>query len=345
MIDLTIITNAVVSSFEKFNPLILAIFSFLGGGLVVYNKQKKCEERNSLDLLLASVNRYLHHVLYLRRHLLLRTKLLQNYILNPNDEINFDQAFCTMSVVPNFEVDVTKYDFTISTKPCIVDDIMLYQQTYKGIEKGFEFLNDISRNNADFEKPKETTLLAHKLLSPNWHIHTLLIYIAKAAYLLNRILNKVNEYKILYKHRFKYSLGMQMSEDTKKEMNEIILFLKSLDDQTWKECINDLEPKDFRYCAKRFLRRVISFTNEGNHKKICFLGLKIKFRRTKQEKNDAKQEIYKILQEHSDNLKQIRKNIDTLALPIGIMFEEITKGKKAKVKTNSKSKSKKSKTE
>ena len=345
MIDLTFLTSDIVIFFEKFNPFIIAILSFCGGGLIVYNKQKENEERNSLDFLLASVNRYLHHILYLRKHILLRTTFLQNYILNPNDEMNFENAFCTMSVVPNFEVDVTKYDFTISTKPCIVDDLMLYQQTYKGIEKGFEILNDLSRNNADFEKQQETILLAHKLLAPNWHMHTLLIYLSKAAYLLNRILDKVNEYKILYKHRFKYSLGMKMSEDTKKEMNEIILFLKSLDDQTWKECINDLEPKDFRYCAKRFLRRIISFTNEGNHKKICFLGLKIKFRRRKQEKNDTTQEIYKILREHSDNLKQIRKNIDTLALPIGIIFEEITKGKKAKTKTKSKSKSKKSKTE
>ena len=307
--------------------IITTLATIFGGGLFVAYEQKKSEERNSLDFLLVSISRYLHYIIGLINNLKQRQIYLQKYISDPNDKAMFEQAFCVMSVIPNFEININKYNFTINTRPCIVDDILLYQQLYKEVEEGFSLLNEISRN-ADFDNQQESLILAKNLLSKNWHIYILLVVLSKSAYLLNRVLKKVNEYKILYRYRFKDSLGMMLSDSTQREMLKIVEFLESLDDKSWKECINDLEPKNFRYCVKKFIQRIFSVTNEGNHKKICFLGFKIKFRRIRQKKADAINDIHTILQEHSNNFKQIQRNFVDLTMAIGVIYEEITKKKK-----------------
>ena len=275
-------------------------------------------------LVIVTVSRYFNYLINIRKVLLNKARYIEDFINNPNDREKLKQAFSIISMIPNFQIDLAKYDFTIKLQPNIVDDIITYQQTYQEIINCKDHVNRVSEGCISANLPQEVIIkTANEMLEPKHGLFALNILISTAIIILNRILENINKFKI--NNNYKNSLGMSISDDARQELNAAILFLDSIDDYRYKECLNDLKPIIRKPWFVKFYQWIFSVTNKNNHKVVCILGIKIKTRLKEHELNTTLGEINNSLSNYSNEFKKVHIDLFDLTQAFNILYNQIHK--------------------
>ena len=308
--------------------VILTAFSILliclNGAIRADKIKKENEEKCSLDYLIVTVSRYFHYLINIRKAVLNKAHYTEDFINNPDDREKLKQAFSIISMIPNFQIDLSKYDFTIKFQPSIVDDIITYQQTYQEIINCKDHINHVSECCVTTNTPQEIIIkTAEEMLKPKCGLFALNVLISTAIIILNRILENINKFKINNNH--KHSLGMRISDEARQELNAAILFLDSIGDYRYKECLNDLEPIIQKSWFVKFYQWIFSVTNKNNHKVVCIFGIKIKKRLKEQELNNTLSEIKDALSSHSNEFKKVHIDLFDLTQAFNILWNELHK--------------------
>ena len=314
---ITMIVSVVLTAFS-----ILLIY--FNGAIRADKIKKENEERCSLDYLIVTVSRYFNYLINIRKAVINKTHYIEDFINNPNDRDKLKQAFSIISMIPNFRIDLSKYDFTIKFQPSIVDDIITYQQTYQEIINCKDHVNRVSEGCISANLPQEVIIkTANEMLEPKHGLFALNILISTAIIILNRILENINKFKINNNH--KNSLGMRISDEARQELNAAILFLDSIGDYRYKECLNDLEPIIQKSWFVKFYQWIFSVTNKNNHKVVCIFGIKIKKRLKEKELNTTLSEIKDALSSHSNEFKKLHIDLFDLTQAFNILWNELHK--------------------
>ena len=328
LIDKIHIWSSIITMIASLVLTALSILLIYFNGAIRADKIKKeNEEKCSLDYLIVTVSRYFNYLINIRKAVVNKFHYTEDFINNPNDKTKLKRAFSTISMIPNFQIDLSKYDFTIKTQPSIVDDIITYQQTYQEIINCKDHINSISKGCVNINTPQEVIIkTAKEMLEPEYDLYALNVLISIAIVTLNRILESINKFKIINNH--KNSLGMRISDEARQELNAAILFLDSIGNYRWRECLNDLEPIKQKGWFVKFYQWIFSVTNKNNHKVVCILGIKIKKRLKEKELNKTLAEIKDLLSNHSNEFKQVHNDVFDLTQVFNVLWNEIHKADK-----------------
>lgn len=245
--------------------------------------KKREKEYNALNYLAICTHGYLKHVLGLWNIVQIKKKYLQIYINNP-DKINLFRAFQIIRPpIPNFEVYLPDYAFTIKKRPTLLDSLLRYIEKYSEVVGSIDFFNrdtDIVIHTPDM--PQEKIIdLAEKYLKENMEESNLFrweIAICFTIYYLYNILQEIHIYQAENKIKDYVWIDVQ-GEKLQRVKEAEALIDKHCPNPNWRHSL--IYPEEFgkkNSNIKKFIRNIFSITNENSHKIITILGIKFKFK-------------------------------------------------------------------
>lgn len=251
------------------------------------DKVKKYEkEYNSLNYLTICVNRYMKHVLGIWNIVEMRKAYLKDYILEPTDRIKFFKAFQIIRPpIPNFEIYLPDYAFTVQKQPLLVDSLLRYIEKYSEVIETINFFNRETDIVIHSDIPQEKIVdLAQTSLKESMEESNLFrweVAICFTIYELNHLLELIHEYQC--KNKYKNFVWIDVQGYRLEKVKQAEAFLdKHCPDPNWRYSLIDPQDK-YKQASwfKTFYQNLFSMRNEYTHKVIRVLGFKIKLQRKK----------------------------------------------------------------
>ncbi len=205
-------------------------------------KRVQKEEKAALDYLLIAIRRFLSYMLSIKGAIRSKINYINQFLEDPTNTEKRKYAFCLLYLIPNFQLDLAKYDFTVSTQPSIVDDIILYQEIYQDICAGVDRVNYISSQSININEPIEITIrTAEELITRGRELDTLEILASEIIVFLNRIYESILRCKKV--HNYTDSFDRTMDDNIIEEVQKSIGILIETKQTRWLHQLNDIEPK------------------------------------------------------------------------------------------------------
>lgn len=288
---MTIETVKLIKEFLDYANIISSILCGIISLVLVYKCsallsdriKKKEKEYNALNYLAICTHGYLKHVLSLWNIVKIKKKYLQIYVKDPS-KINFFRAFQIIRPpIPNFEVYLPDYAFTIKKRPTLLDSLLRYIEKYSEVIGSIDFFNrdtDIVVHTPDM--PQEKIIdLAEKYLKENMEESNLFrweIAICFTIYELYNILQEIHIYQAENKIKDYVWIDVQ-GEKLQKVKEAEALIDKHCPNPNWRHSLiypEEFGKKDNK--IKKIIKAVFSITNENTHKVVTICGIKFKFK-------------------------------------------------------------------
>ena len=265
--------------------IVSLILVYLCSAMLSDKKKKHEQEFNALNYLTICTNRYLKHVLGIWQIVRLRKGYLQEFIQDPDDKLKFFRAFQIIRPpIPNFEVRLPEYAFTVKKQPLLVDSLLKYIEKYSEVIETIDFFNRQTDIVLHSDIPRNKIVdLAKTSLKDNMEESNLFrweVAICFTVYELNHLLELIHEYQ--YKNKYKNYAWIDVQGLVLERVKEAEAFLdKYWPDKNWR--LDLIDPNDYfqnkNHWFKNFYQNIFSVKNENIHKVVRIFGFKISFRR------------------------------------------------------------------